>query len=97
MSPRCPLFRGSTVLLQSPFLGIYVSTFSFPRFHVLIPPFPFPRSTAAGIGMFVYTELAQIVLLVVRRLSISGFYSAHVDCPLLTTGESLNTIIHQMM
>jgi hypothetical protein len=64
----------------------------------MVPVVAFPRALSiwasslvgsyaviSGIGMFVYTELAQIVLLVVRRLSISGFYSAHVDCPLLTT------------
>ena len=40
-----------------------------------------------GVGMFTYTELSEIVLLVVRKFSIPGFYSARLDCPLQTTGE----------
>ena len=42
----------------------------------------------AGVGMFTYTELSEIVLLVVRKFSIPGFYSAHIDCPLMTTGNT---------
>ena len=50
-------------------------------FSTVIPIPPFP-----GIGMFTYTELSEIVLLVVKKFSISGFYTAHIDCPLQTIG-----------